>query len=931
VRSPSAERWWAPARGTLEPDAVVKVLLEPDDNGDTDLATTLLAVHRAGAAACETVSRSPVPSELGLISAMAVARQAFAPAAVDAVAKNLEESYAGLLVRDVLSEAERTTVTLFRTAVAKGVSPPLAVQRAGAVYGVPARELGRYLALAFDPKTNPLALTDAADRALLTYVSKLSAAEAEDPGSLVTFSKAPGQGQGQGQAWEEREHPRGPDGQFVEAPEPEAAARMGSLAWIRATLGLGDTSPPQVAEETGHPRETPPAKAVARPQRAQRAKRAKRLQRAPARAAPERAPRERVFERTHARAALQRAMKRGEARLDRALAAAPPARQDPDLHPVELMRKFSSNVPADYYHVLDQSVGIALPQSVGQWLLDGLHTQQDQGQMVFRVGNIIGRPGVDVEDTKSPEMRNAIRAAADHTWTAAMNPPDGGEGLEEPEVETITLDEIGALADPDAYIESRVRDKASYQSRDEHGMARSVYDEAEGEHVHVMEDYVPFGQETKRDAMGAPENERRHIVYYHSVDPGNPDVRQMPTVHELVIAGGAVGAVEGTGKNIEIELDPNQTYLLHPRAKKYFDPDRNVIVLRWTTTAVSDDEVEALGFEKSLEGAAASAFEQEHPRDTEGRFSEKEGRPTTAAPTAVPVASQRTARLQRPKRLQRAKRLTRQSREAAALPTHERVLERAPRERSARSQAVRRVFLERAQARAERHGAQKQLPELDDQQDYRVWSDKTFEYWADEFLPQSDRDELNSGNWVQLWGRAKNAIAEGDHKDAGSLVHQMAYNVQDEMRTEGEYFRVLGSMPVTDVTDDSEIAERIDHYFDADPDLDIVEVVRHGNKLHFSGNPRPAKSQNIIEIDRDLDFTKPVYITYIDDYRARDGVIRHKDGTTSSLVDLSERLGEPGTPGSLGEKGTGTAVPNPHVHIYRVTNARVRRYGLSND
>ena len=180
------ERWWAPSRATLEMDEVVKAIFDTPG----DVATAMLGAHRAGAAAVETVAKGAVPSEVGLVTAMAAARARFAPAMVDSLATATGSgSYAGLLARDVLDAAEVGALDLFRTCVAKGISPPLAAQRAGAVYGVPMRELGLYTSLATDPRTNPLALTDAADRAMLTYFDKVSKAETFEPVSKATPNK----------------------------------------------------------------------------------------------------------------------------------------------------------------------------------------------------------------------------------------------------------------------------------------------------------------------------------------------------------------------------------------------------------------------------------------------------------------------------------------------------------------------------------------------------------------------------------------------------------------------------------------------------------------------------------------------------------------------------------------------------------------------
>ena len=82
-------RWWAPTRATVDPDAVVLALLKPSGHPVGDLGATLLAVHRAGAAAVETVSKSAVPNEVALVQAITSARQRVAGMVVDAASASL--------------------------------------------------------------------------------------------------------------------------------------------------------------------------------------------------------------------------------------------------------------------------------------------------------------------------------------------------------------------------------------------------------------------------------------------------------------------------------------------------------------------------------------------------------------------------------------------------------------------------------------------------------------------------------------------------------------------------------------------------------------------------------------------------------------------------------------------------------------------------
>jgi hypothetical protein len=186
----------------------------------------VLAVHRAGAAAIDTL-RNGMVSEAGLVDVLSSCRALVAGQVVDSVAKSLEPSYAGLLVSDVFDDAEQGAVSLYRTAVNKGVAPSVAVVRVSDVFGVPASLMGRYQLVATDPKTSPAASRDLADRTLLEYVAKLVEAESL-PGLQGGHDRRLGRVRGQprrGGPVRPGEHP----------------ARVGTLEYTREQLGLTGT------------------------------------------------------------------------------------------------------------------------------------------------------------------------------------------------------------------------------------------------------------------------------------------------------------------------------------------------------------------------------------------------------------------------------------------------------------------------------------------------------------------------------------------------------------------------------------------------------------------------------------------------------------------------------------------------------------------
>lgn len=243
--SAAVARWWAPEAPGIGPDETDLFLLTPGDDGPKDLGQALLALHRVGAAACEAVATQPLADESVLCQVLATARGMVAPPAVQAVSKAVNDGpYGGLLVRDVLDDAEAAALSLWRTCIAKHVTPTLAAQRVGKVYGVPLRELGRYTMLASEPKTTVVVLDDAADRVLFDYVFKVVKEEGVE--HKVEFSKAPAA---------EQSRPR----TVVNGVDLDALLNPKDKPWedeLRDAKGQWATStgPQEVAQQTEQPR-----------------------------------------------------------------------------------------------------------------------------------------------------------------------------------------------------------------------------------------------------------------------------------------------------------------------------------------------------------------------------------------------------------------------------------------------------------------------------------------------------------------------------------------------------------------------------------------------------------------------------------------------------------------------------------------------------
>ena len=936
----STQRWWAPQRPTTQPDAVVRTLL--DEPGD--LATTLLAAHRAGAAACEFVAKGAVPNEHALIRALAEAREQVAPDVVDAVSKSMDGNYAGLLVRDILDDAEQAALTLFRTCVNKGVAPPLAAQRVGAVFGVPARELGKYTALAATPAANPIALTDAADRTLLGYVAKV--AKEEDHGEVVTFSKAPA-GHAREYAdttegWEEREHPRDPTtGRFVHAPprsgppvleaQPEQPApSVGSLAWVRQKLGLGEAAPTRVAEV-----ETPPAPTRA-PQRTQRTARTQRTQRTQRTRTAEPTGRTRQLERKLTRKSPTRQLQRDvvrtldKGRLEKALQRVAEVQRH-DATP-DLLKTFGPNEPG-FYEMLDE-VGLVLSSQAMNELIIKMAQQAGHqarpGERIFRIGAILPEASMPERATDSKALLHQLDQESETAWERGMNPQPAEPLAARPEVDFVHPGELGPQATPEEITRLLERRRHEMVTRTVTlgGQEREVVDHDELDHVHVLPEYHAYGEEA--EDLGYA------IVHFQQSDSHDPHLRAMPTVDEIIVQS-PHGRTEGATRHQQVVLDPNQAYKFLPAPgmgsqpyESFWDAEREVIIRRWYVRAIDESELDdIMGGEemgKALTPAQAMLFERLHPRDAEGRFAETEERTAPVAPAPAPPAPvrapQRERRVQRTARTQRVQREAPQRQAPEAVPgarALQRTLTRAPLKRELTG-LQRGLLAARERRLKQRADHLPDLPVLDDGQDYKLatrdgWEQLTL------FVSPTDLAEMHGGGEITLNSLAKRSLLEGKPMRAAQIAPVMAMNTQKDLA--GDLSKVLKTVPVSSVLDEQALAETIDRLYDEHPDVDVIEIVRHGRLLQFHGNTHAAPPQSLIQIDPYLDPEKPLYMTYLGEYRARDLTTMSPDGHQEPLVNIDEVIGRDRT-------GEG-AVTNPSLHIYRVTSTRTRLYRAGND
>jgi hypothetical protein len=353
-----------------------------------------------------------------------------------------------------------------------------------------------------------------------------------------------------------------------------------------------------------------------------------------------------------------------------------------------------------------------------------------------------------------------------------------------------------------------------------------------------------------------------------------------------------------------------------------------VVVRRWRLEKVSEDRVDEIrggDVGKALMYADAMVFEQLHPRDEHGQFAEtrqEAGLATQSTPTIAP------AHARQPRKVRSVRRVRQLRRAARAKPAIQGVEERAA-QRSAthapaqQATAFQATMLARAIARAAVR--QKILPELHDTSDYRLLTNDVWTEWADKHFTEADQAELLAGGELTLYSPARADLATAGALNASDLPSRMAYNVHDDMNRNEDMTKVLKSVPRHAVNDDEVLAKTVDELFDRHPEVDIIEILQLGNRINFHGNEYQARDQNIIEIDPDVDWDKTVYMTYVDSYRARDMSMVDAQGNRHPVVDVETALGGPQ------ERGGEGAVPNPELHIFRVTSAKVRRFRASND
>lgn len=288
------ERWWTPA-GQISVDQ----LLKSGPDAQKDFGIALMALHRAGAEACELVAKTAVADEVVLVSALAETRALLAPAAVEVISKSVGgPQYAGLLLKDVLDDAEIAALALYRTCMAKNVAPPIAAERVGAVYGVNSRGMSKYASLASDPKANPRAVADLADRTLFDFVSKV--VSEEYVGVKETVSKAPVRDYHGREPGE-----RDAEGQFARVRTPQTQTGDGvDLNALFAEAEAREATPAAPKQVATPPKGWVGGPQVGRPKRQARQKRKSRPVETPQQSSPGQSAKQTYTQQTYKQSAL---------------------------------------------------------------------------------------------------------------------------------------------------------------------------------------------------------------------------------------------------------------------------------------------------------------------------------------------------------------------------------------------------------------------------------------------------------------------------------------------------------------------------------------------------------------------------------------------------------------------------------------------------
>lgn len=551
-------RWWAPDSPGIGPDENDLAMLVPGGDGPKDLGQALLVLHRVGAAACEAVATQPLADESILGLALASARAMVVPEAVTMVSKAVDDaSYAGLLLKDTLDDAEAAALSLWRSCTAKDMPPSMVAKRVGAVYGVPIRELGKYTAAAMDPKTRPEVLEHLADRALFDFIAKTVTEEAVE--TKVEISKAP---------VAEEPRPRGPRVGNMDLQELLDRSQRQQVSEYLDEHNVEQDERGRFVRE-GASRS---ASLRAKPMRA-RSLRAK-----PLRGAPQNvAQRKSALKLNTVREAQRKTLTVQQARLKELIAedtsealeqamnvqiglprpAPDMLKRIPDRNTgyVNLWASLSFVLPADEWEAAKEQMG-----------------SDEEGTLYLRVGNLAEYTGEHPELTDSQEANNLIAYAAQ---MVAARPEHAGQR----HVKRVT-DASHKLTDRRQLEELKLE---FLKELEKQGLLRNPTFEL---------NYVTSAQ--------ADDDPDDLVLMWVPPQPGkHPGRRPVPIVVETVLEEDAVRGTDHAHDNKDVRVDPNlplRAYVhTSPMDRRYVQTDPNepgVIVVRAYLSAAQEEDID---------------------------------------------------------------------------------------------------------------------------------------------------------------------------------------------------------------------------------------------------------------------------------------------------------------------------------------------------
>jgi len=200
------KRWWASPE-----DSVAALSVVDDSDVVNGVGVALLGYHGLSQGALQPLTKET------LVDVHHV-REALLEVDLEPVAKALGEAtksvmgdaserYGQLLASEVHKRAIVATERLLTTWTTNGMAWPQAIEKAAEVHGVPLERLGRYATVMKSVGMTPHVRADYADRELMAYAADFGKRESVTDTALI-------EKQEKRKEFNEKEHPRNPDGEF---------------------------------------------------------------------------------------------------------------------------------------------------------------------------------------------------------------------------------------------------------------------------------------------------------------------------------------------------------------------------------------------------------------------------------------------------------------------------------------------------------------------------------------------------------------------------------------------------------------------------------------------------------------------------------------------------------------------------------------------